>query len=149
MVISGLDDIPCAVELEPTKKAFLAWKRLIHSSGSKIVGTEMEIWSDKYGYAGTMDALLETIDSRTGERTLTALDWKTSNAMRNEYALQVAAYAKAYEERTGEKVSKAVVVRFGRRSDTFEAKQVLDLERSFDAFCSALHLFHSMSNPLL
>jgi hypothetical protein len=109
----------------------------------------MEVWSEEYGYAGTMDAVLETIVPKTGERILTALDWKTSNAIRNEYALQVAAYAKAFEERTGEKISKAVVVRFGRRSETYEARAVNDLEKSFDVFCSALHLFHSLNKPLL
>lgn len=96
-----------------------------------------------------MDAVLETIDSRTGLRSLAVLDWKTSNSMRNEYALQVAAYAKAYEERTAQKVSKAIVVRFAKRSNTYEAKTVLDLDKSFDAFCSALHLYHSLSKPLL
>lgn len=149
LIKSGLEDIPCSAELEPTKKAFVAWRKAIGASGSRIIETEREVWSDEYGYAGTMDAVLETIHSKTGSRILTVLDWKTSNAMRNEYALQVAAYAKAYEERTGEKVAKALVVRFGKRSDTYEAKAVLDLDKSFDTFCSALHLYHSLSKPLL
>lgn len=127
----------------------MAWRKLAEANGGKLIHSEVEVWSDEYGYAGTMDAVLETVNPRTGQRVLTAIDWKTSNAMRNEYAMQLAAYANAYEERTGDKVSKAQVVRFGRRSDTFEAKYVLDLDRSFDAFCSALHLYHSLSRPLL
>lgn len=149
MIKGDVDDLPCSTELEPTKRAFVAWKKLAQSSGGKIIATEVEVWSDEYGYAGTMDAVLETINPVTKHRILTAIDWKTSNSMRTEYAMQVAAYAKAYEERTGEKVMKAQVVRFGRRSDTFEAKYVIDLDRSFDAFCSALHLYHSMSRPQL
>ncbi len=35
---------------------------------------------------------------------MVALDWKTSNGIYPEYALQVAAYAKALEEMTGEEV---------------------------------------------
>lgn len=148
MINTGMDDVPCSAELEPTRKAFISWKNGLKATGSKVLKTEVEVWSDEYGYAGTMDAILETVRP-SGERILTALDWKTSNAMRNEYALQVAAYAKAYEERTGQKVARALIVRFGKRSETFEAKQVIDLERSFDAFCSALHLFHSMNKPML
>lgn len=149
MIKGDVDDLPCSAELEPTKRAFVAWKKLAQASGSKIIATEVEVWSDEYGYAGTMDAVMETINPLTKHRVLTAIDWKTSNSMRTEYAMQVAAYAKAYEERTGEKVMKAQVVRFGRRSDNFEAKYVIDLDRSFDAFCSALHLYHSMSRPQL
>lgn len=149
MINTDSDDVPCSTELEPTRKAFASWKKMAQASGSKVIATEIEVWSDQYGYAGTMDAVLETINPVTGHRVLTAVDWKTSNSMRNEYAMQVAAYAKAYEERTGEKVMKAQVVRFGRRSDSFESKDVIDLDRSFDAFCSALHLYHSMSRPQL
>lgn len=149
LIKSGLDDIPCAAELEPMKKAFLTWRKLMQASGSKVIETEVEVWSDVYGYAGTMDAVLETVSPVSGHRVLTAIDWKTSNSMRNEYAMQVAAYAKAYEERTGQKVLKAQVVRFSRRSENFESKYVIDLDRSFDAFCSALHLYHSLSRPLL
>lgn len=149
ILTTGVSDVPCPPELEPTRKAFLSWKKALDASGSKVIKTELEVWSEEYGYAGTMDAVVETLNPKTGERVLTAIDWKTSNSMRNEYALQVAAYAKAYEERTGHKVEKAMVVRFARKSDSFEAKSVLDLDRSFDAFCSALHLFHSLNKPLL
>jgi hypothetical protein len=41
---------------------------------------------------------------------LVALDWKTTNALWPEFALQIAAYAKAYEEIYGEHIDQAYLV---------------------------------------
>jgi ATP-dependent exoDNAse (exonuclease V) beta subunit len=58
--------------------------------------TERIVFSERYGYAGALDAL-----GRLPNGQRVALDWKTSREMRPEYALQLAAYARAYEEMTG------------------------------------------------
>jgi ATP-dependent exoDNAse (exonuclease V) beta subunit len=57
------------------------------------------VYSARHRYAGAIDALAY----REGE--LVALDWKTSKGLYPEYALQVAAYAKAIEEMTRQQVT--------------------------------------------
>ena len=101
------------------------------------------VFSAKYRYAGAMDA----IAYRDG--SLVALDWKTSNGIYPEYALQVAAYAKALEEMTGNPVTEAWTVRFGKSAPEFEARQVIDLEKSFIAFRAALYLWRAIKGELL
>ena len=96
------------------------------------------MYSAKYGYAGAMDAVAYH------EGRLVALDWKTSNGIYSEYALQVAAYAKALEEMTGEEVHEAWIVRLGKRAPEFEAKKVQDIESVFIAFRAALYLWKSL-----
>jgi hypothetical protein len=100
----------------------------------------MMVYSAKYKYAGAMDA----VAYRDGK--MVALDWKTSNGLYGEYALQVAAYAKALEEMTGEVVSEAWAVRFGKKTPEFEAKKVTDLDGTFVAFRAALYLWKAMQH---
>ena len=68
-----------------------------------FIENEITVYSKTHRYAGTIDAVAEI------EGKLIVLDWKTSNQIHNEHALQVAAYAKAYEEMTGKKVDEAWV----------------------------------------
>ena len=84
---------------------FTSWRR---KAGLDIHLAETMVYSAKYRYAGTMDALAY----RKG--IMVALDWKTSNRLYPEHALQVAAYAKALEEMTGQPVKEAWVVRLGK-----------------------------------
>ena len=81
--------------------------------------------------------------------TLVALDWKTSNGLYPEYLLQVAAYAKALEEMSGEAVSEAWAVRFGKKTPEFEARKVGDLDTAFNAFRAALYLWRAMKTGLV
>lgn len=58
--------------------------------------------------SGTMDALASL--KSENKTHLVALDWKTTNAFWPEFALQIAAYAKAYEEVYGEHIDQAYLV---------------------------------------
>ncbi len=51
--------------------------------------TEANVFSEKYGFAGTFDAV--AVD-KSGKYVV--LDWKTSNMLNSKYAVQIAAYAK-------------------------------------------------------
>ncbi|XP_049847920.1 uncharacterized protein LOC126304981 [Schistocerca gregaria] len=149
LILTNADDMPCDPEYVTVKDSFRAWRRQVESSGSKIIKTEVQVVSKRYGYAGTMDALLRTVEVPSGKEIWTVLDWKTSNAIRNEYALQVAAYAKAYEEMTGTPIDRAAVVRFNKKgSPTYEVKTVHNLEEAFDAFCSVLHIWQMTNQSL-
>ncbi len=138
-LIQGLGpDIP--PQFAPVVASFNAWRL---GAGLEIRLTETMVFSDTHHYAGAMDALA------TREGALVALDWKTSNAVYPEYALQVAAYAKALEEMTGQPVTEAWAVRFGKTAPEFEARRVMDLEGCFQAFLAALHLWRAMRRELI
>ena len=127
-------------ELEAVVNNFMAWRA---ASGMDIRLTEAMLYSAKYRYAGSADA----IAYRDGK--LTVLDWKTGNGIYPEYGLQVAAYAKALEEMTGEPVSEAWTVRLGRTGLDFESQRVVDLDRAFISFRAALYLWRALQGNLL
>jgi hypothetical protein len=134
-IIQGGDpDIP--PEMEPVVGSFLQWR---HGSRLDILLSEQMVFSADHHYAGAMDAVAYRDDG-----ALCALDWKTSNGLYPENSLQVAAYAKALGEMTGEQVAEAWIVRLGKNAPEFEARQVVDIDASFDAFLAALSLWRSM-----
>ena len=61
----------------------------------------------------------------------------------------MAAYAKVLEEMTGQTVTEAWAVRFGKTTPEFEARKVLDLDAAFAAFLAALDLWRAMSTKLM
>lgn len=82
------------------------------------------------------------------KNVLAVLDWKTSNYISNEHALQVTAYAKAYEELYQTKVSEGIVVKLSKTSPSFQVKRVKDLSTAFKAFESAIYLYNIMNTDL-
>ena len=72
-------------------KSFVAWRE---ETKPEIVATEITIFDEKYGYAGTID-LVCRIDG-----VLYVVDFKTSKQIWREHELQVSAYRHALE--TGE-----------------------------------------------
>jgi hypothetical protein len=133
-VLQGLEpEVP--LEFVPVLDNFKVWRQ---SAGLDMCLAETMVYSARYHYAGAMDAL-----AYRGQY-LVALDWKTSNGLYPEYALQVAAYAKALEEMTGHQVKEAWAVRLGKTTPEFEARRVVDLEAAFNAFRAALFLWRWM-----
>lgn len=113
---------------------FISW---LDGSGIKITHGDTYVASLEWGFGGAMDALGE----KDGQVIL--LDWKTSNALRDTYPLQAAAYAIAFEETYGIKVDRAIVVRFGKEIPEVEPREVM-LENAKAAFISALRLHKRM-----
>lgn len=114
------------------------WKR----SGLEFVAGDTKVASRLHGYGGSLDAL-----ARRPDGGLALLDWKTSKALYDEYALQVAAYVKAFEEMYGIKIEEAWCVRFrkkGVEGPPFEALRVRDIDESFKAFLDAKRLQSSL-----
>lgn len=106
----------------------------------EVLESEMLVYSLKYGYAGTLDALgWRSLPS--GQRSRLLIDWKTSNSISPTFSLQLAAYARAVEEMTAQPITEAWVVRFDKKSPQFDVYQVSDLERSWKAFHGALTLW--------
>lgn len=69
--------------------AFIKWFQDYHP---EILATELPIFSKKYGFAGRTDVV-----ARIGEKVGVG-DWKTSGAIYDNFALQVASYATGFEE---------------------------------------------------
>ena len=122
-------------ELAPAIESFKAWQK---NAGLDIEFAETEVRSLAHGYAGTLDAL-----ACRGDRWV-VLDWKTGNGIYPEHALQVAAYAKAFEETVGVKVGEAWIIRLGKTSPTFNAQQVMDIEAAFGTFLAVLGLWRGL-----
>ncbi len=138
-IIQGLEpEIP--PEMVPVVDSFSAWRR---QARLDIRLTETMVYSARYRYPGAMDA----VAYRSGK--LVALDSKTSNGLYPEYALQVAAHARALEEMTGRPVSEARAAHLGKREPEFEARKVVDIDAAFDAFRAALFLWRSMRQELM
>ena len=101
---------------------------------------ERRIYSRKYRYSGTLDKLAYV----DGELSL--IDWKTAKGIYPEYVLQTAAYLVAYEEETGIKVKKRILIRLGKEDGVFEAHEYGrgDLKRDFKAFKGAQALYQRL-----
>lgn len=69
---------------------FLEWRE---QSRIEIVATERAYVSERYQFGGTVDAI-----GRDGKGRIVLLDWKTSNAVYQDYLIQLAAYALLLEE---------------------------------------------------
>lgn len=107
----------------------------------KSLEEEKYLYSSKYGYAGTADSI------GLVNETLFMLDWKTSKSLYIENLLQVSAYANAYTEMTGDKISNAGVLRLNKYKSGYEFKIIDDLNKYFITFRAALWLWRFINDP--
>lgn len=121
-------------------------------SKAEPIATEEFLVSHEFEYAGTGD-IVAKID---GEVWL--LDIKTSNALHKSYELQLAAYAKAWEEQFGQKIDRTGIIWLKsskRTSKTekgiyqgkgWELKVVDDIEKNFELF-QMIYKLYKLENP--
>lgn len=118
--------------------AFMQWVTEHHF---KPVAIERRILSRQEWYAGTVDVIAE-ID---GE--LTVLDYKTSKKpfkgiMYDEWRLQLAAYALAFEEETGMRPTRRIIARFPKEEDdSFEPYEATDHQFDDEGWRATLAAF--------
>lgn len=96
-------------EWEGVEKYWEQAKTWVNSYKSLIKDWEMKVWSESLGYAGTLDAVMEE------DGSLVLVDFKTSRREKlkswcKNYFLQCTAYAIAYQERTGNRISEIKTV---------------------------------------
>ena len=125
-------DIP--EDMRPPFDAFLAWQE---ESQVTIHLAEFMVYSRR-GYAGTVDAIATRGDE------LVVVDWKTSNAVYPEMALQLGAYGAALEEMLDHRipVAETWVLRLGKTKPEFEARRAP--EGAYEGFDGALTLFKAL-----
>lgn len=130
-------DIPSDPEVKNGITAFLKWV----DSGVQLNFSESEkiVYSKKYNYAGILDAVGE-VDGKS-----CLIDFKTSNAVYPEMILQVAAYANAYEEMTGNKIKMLYIARFDKATGEFHIHKFKNDKKYIKAFVAALTLKKSLS----
>jgi hypothetical protein len=133
-----------APTLDPeAQKGFENFMTWLQGEELEFICGDVSVASVSIGYGGRLDAIARRKNGR-----LVLLDWKTSNALRDEYPLQVAAYAQAFKETYGLAVDEAIVVRFGKdKADDFEPRPV-NLEAALTAFKNAFDLNNSMTKEL-
>jgi len=88
-------------------RMLLSFECWFMSSGLQIKDTELHVVSKLYQYQGTFDATGYLADK---PKTLVLFDWKTSNAIYPDMALQLVAYAQAYFEQTGIWIKRGIIV---------------------------------------
>ena len=118
-----------------------------------VIAAEEFTFSDKYKYAGTADLIVEM----DGERWL--LDVKTSNNLHRSYDLQLAAYAKAWEEMFGQKIDRTGILwlKSSKRGPSkkegvyqgkgWEVKQIDNIDENFALFQTIYDLY-KLDNPV-
>jgi len=124
---------------EPCFNAFLKWKE---QTKFKLVESEVRLVSEKHGFAGTLDAVIEV------DNTLMLCDWKTSNGVFVDYLIQLAAYQKLWEENFPEKplIKDAYLLRISKQKEpddpvVFTAHYWSDLSLAWEAFEHMLELY--------
>ena len=94
-----------AIRFDPDKYTELEWAgvcrfmEFYERYKPEVVATEMNVFSDKYEFAGTLDLVADF----NGQRWL--IDYKFTNGIHSSHFLQIASYRMALEE-MGEKVDK-------------------------------------------
>jgi CRISPR/Cas system-associated exonuclease Cas4 (RecB family) len=131
-----LPELPVNVEMRKAIDSFFQWAK---DNKVALISAERKIYSDKYGYAGTLD--LEAIVN--GKRTI--IDFKTSNAIYDEYFIQASAYLMALEEELNKPVNGGVIIlRLPKsQTDNLEVKQITREEANdfIDVFLSCLRIY--------
>lgn len=118
---------------------FLAWVKL---NDIQFVCGDVAVASVKYGYGGRPDAI-----GKQGNKYV-LFDWKTSNGIRDTYAIQTALYLQAIHETFSIKCAKAYVVRFGKDVVEMEEKEI-NVRNSMKAAFATVKLFNAFKSSSL
>jgi hypothetical protein len=117
--------------------------------------TEQNLWSEKFGYAGTAD-YFGTYKSnvkwlvhenrkapvpRFAKGAFVVGDWKTSRDIYDDYWLQLAAYAWAFYERTGIKVAGAFIAQFRNGKIRIKERTWDELMETFEVYKAVLIIY--------
>ena len=138
--------------LDPEFKGYVtAGMKWWDSTEREVVGVETTLYSLRHGYAGTADLLYRTIpDGEVVQAvaegaargpapvpTLTIADWKTSKSDYDSHHFQLAGYAGAWEEMTGDPVAKTEIILLGEDGNF----RVVEGRAGFDDFLAVLDVW--------
>ena len=118
--VGELATMPEMPEDESAVNSIQAFGKWVKENEVEWIATEERLYSKKYKYAGTVDAVA-MIDDR-----FSVIDFKTSKQIYKSYKLQVYAYKQAIEEMYGKKVESCWILRFDKTTGKFQAKEIKD-----------------------
>jgi hypothetical protein len=132
-------------------KMILKFAEFWKITNPELISTEYHLFSDKHKYAGTTDIIC-----RFGGK-LWLLDIKTSNSIHVSYNLQLAAYAKAWNETHDEHIEEVGILwlKASTRSEGkngkiqgkgWELKVIENIDYNFDMFMKIYDVY-KMENP--
>lgn len=119
----------------------------------ELLATEEFVYSDTDRYAGTADIICKIDDE------VWLLDIKTSNSLHKSYDLQLASYAKAWEETKGQKIDRTGIVwlKSSKRGPSkqkgkiqgagWEVKVVDDIDKNYELF-KLVYKLYELENPV-
>lgn len=112
------------------KSGFAAWRIWREDRALEIVATEVPLVSQRHRFGGTIDAI------GRDRRGLCLLDWKSSNGVYAEYALQLAAYRVLWEENHPDQpiTGGFHLARFGKEHGDMEHRYWPDLTEAQEEF---------------
>jgi hypothetical protein len=133
-------------------KMILKFSEFWNREKPELVSAEYHLFSDKYKYAGTADLIVRLRDK------LWLLDIKTSNSLHTSYDLQLAAYAKAWNETHDELITNTGILwlKAATRGEDkkgekiqgagWQLKIIDDIERNFEMF-QKIYDIYKLENP--
>ena len=95
-------------EISQAKTAYYAYYTWFADNNVEFLETEMKLVSEKYGFGGTFDAIA-LVNGK-----LAICDWKTSNAVHDEFLVQLAAYRQLIHENTEHKIRGAILLKLDK-----------------------------------
>ena len=112
---------PTTLEAINGYQSFVEWWE---AGAFTVEHTELPIVSETYRFGGTLDTIL-----RDSKGRLCIGDWKTSNAVYEDYLWQIAAYGLLFEEWSGEKLEGGFhLARFSKDNADFEHRHYFELD---------------------
>ena len=128
---------PINPEMKNAIEAFLSWTK---KNKVKFTETERKVYSKKYGYAGTLDAIAVV----NGKPTI--VDFKTSNAIYPEMFLQTVAYQSALQEETKKIYTHNLILRLSKENkekgiEPFEVLETENYVENFKTFIACLKIY--------
>lgn len=118
--------------LTAINSAMSSYREWFESSKMRIVGTEIPLVSEEYRFGGTIDAIAQDSKGR-----LCLLDWKTSNAVYSDYAIQLAAYQHLWNENNPDDPitdGGFHLCRFAKEHGDFEHRYWPELDEAWELF---------------
>lgn len=99
--------------------------------------SERAIYSRKYRYTGRLDHVSKV------DQVLSIVDFKASRHIYKTYCFQVAAYARAFEEETGQRIEQAYILQIGEEETTPYLLDSSKLDVGFKGFLGLLDVYNS------
>lgn len=122
--------------LSPIAEAAVVWLR---GEAFRPESFERRIYSRQHRYSGTLDLL-----ATDSEAKIVLIDWKTGKSVYPEFRLQTAAYVAAYEEETGVKIDRRIIVRLSEDGVEPHVYPRSLLRKDLHAFLGAKALFEQL-----